>query len=95
MGSLKSSDTIRRTITADACSVAAKMRGDESKLKLWRHEGGHWEVVSDSFSLDRVQKLISGRTSNLSYFAVSTPEPGGGVLVVALAAMFLGRRRRD
>ncbi|MCY2952235.1 MAG: sigma-70 family RNA polymerase sigma factor [Planctomycetota bacterium] len=85
-------DQVGLTVRYDTTMVA-KLGLDESKLKLWRYEGGHWEVVSDSFNLDRVQKLISGRTSNLSYFAVSTPEPGG-LLVLAAAAMFLGRRRR-
>jgi len=85
-------DQVGLTVRYDTTMVA-KLGLEESKLKLWRYEGGYWEIVSDSFNLDRVQKLISGRTSNLSYFAVSTPEPGG-VLVVAVAAMFLGRRRR-
>ncbi len=86
-------DAVDLTVRYDTTLVAT-LGLDESKLKLWKYDAGRWEVVTDSVSLDRVQKLISGKTNTLSYFAVSTPEPGGLVLLGFGAALLMRRRRR-
>jgi hypothetical protein len=70
---------------------------NESVLKLWQYEGDRWVRINDaSFSRDVARNTLSGHANpDLSYFAVSAPEPSSGaVVLVAGAALLLRRRRR-
>ena len=85
-------DQLDLTVRYDSTMVT-RLGLNDANLKLWKYDDGQWQIVRDDFSLDREHKLISGQTGHLSYFAVSSPEPGG-FLILAAAALFLGRRRR-
>src|SRR5688572_99295 len=78
--------------------LAASALGlDENVLKLWRYDDGQWQRINDdSFGRDIDQNLVWGRTNDLSYFAVSAPEPTclGAVVLGSWALMRRVRRNR-
>jgi len=78
--------------------LAASMGLDENILKLWRYDSddSQWHrIMDDTFSRDTLDHLISGYApGEISYFAVSAPEPGTATLMlVGVAAIALRRRR--
>lgn len=85
-------DSVGLTIRYDYVT-ASQLSLDEPHLKLWGYHDGQWQVLQDAFRLDMDLKLISAGTDDLSYFAVSTPEPGG-MLLLGLGTLLLSRRRR-
>jgi RNA polymerase sigma factor (sigma-70 family) len=85
-------------ITVRYDDLLARSEGiSESVLKLWRFSGDSWYRINDeSFGRDEINHLIWGHAPDLSYFAVSAPEPGtmgGLVLGVGLCMMKRWRRR--
>ena len=66
----------------------------ESVLKLWKYEGGEWVRISDdSFRRYAAINVISGYAgADLTYFAVSAPEPTC-LGALALGGWMLMRRR--
>ena len=76
--------------------LAARLGLDESVLKLWQYRDGAWERIADaSFARDIDNHLLSGHArGDLSYFAVSAPEPtSAGLLLLGGAALLLRHRR--
>jgi hypothetical protein len=75
--------------------LAAELGLDESMLKLWAFNDGKWlRVIDDSFWRDTDANLIGGNLDAMQFFAVSAPEPGGGLLVFLACAAALRRDRR-
>jgi hypothetical protein len=77
--------------------LAQELGLSESILKLWKYENGSWIRINDeSFRRYSALNILSGYAGNeLTYFAVSAPEPTTiGVLVMG-GWMLMRRRRRD
>jgi hypothetical protein len=69
---------------------------NENVLKLWQFEKDRWVRINDaSFSRDTDRNTLSGHANpDLSFFAVSAPEPSGAAIVLLGGAALLLRRRR-
>jgi MYXO-CTERM domain-containing protein len=95
--SLGGFDAVELSIRYDD-GLARTLGLDEGILKLWQYDQtlGAWQRINDaSFSRNTLDHILSGTAGgDLSYFAVSAPEPGGAVLVALGAAALLRRRRR-
>jgi hypothetical protein len=79
-------------------ALASDLGLNEARLKLWQFEQGQWLRINDgSFGRDMGHHILSGHAAaDLTFFAVSAPEPGTiGAVFVAGAALLLRRRRRD
>lgn len=75
-------------------SVAAAALGkNEADLHLWAYNGQWLPIEGPDLSIDTSTHVISGDASQLTYFAVSTPEPGS-LLMIGAAMLMLARRRR-
>jgi hypothetical protein len=80
-------------------AAAAAMGLDENILKLWEYtpSDGSWHrIMDDTFSRDTLDHIIGGRApGELTYFAVSAPEPTSLMLVgIGASALILRRRRK-
>ncbi|MDQ3440278.1 MAG: sigma-70 family RNA polymerase sigma factor [Planctomycetota bacterium] len=76
----------------------AQERGlSESILKLWKYENGAWvRIDDDSFRRYAALNVISGFAgADLTYFAVSAPEPTSLGALALGGWMLMRRRRRD
>jgi hypothetical protein len=76
-------------------ALAQQLGLSESVLKLWKYENGEWIRINDStFRRYSALNILSGYAGNeLTYFAVSAPEPTM-VGAVVLGGWMLMRRRR-
>ncbi len=79
--------------------LAASMGLDENILKLWRYDpdDSQWHRIMDgTFSRDTLDHLIGGYApGDMTYFAVSAPEPGSATLLLVAAGAVALRRRRS
>lgn len=79
-------------------AMASDLALEEEVLKLWQYDSSvaAWQRISDSsFSRNTLDHILTGRASGeMTWFAVSAPEPGLGLLLVPAAAALLRRRRR-
>jgi hypothetical protein len=75
--------------------AAASLGLNEDLLKLWRFDDGAWQRMDNDewFGRDVAQNLVWGRTDEMSYFAVSAPEPTC-IGAIGLGAWGLLRRVR-
>jgi len=75
--------------------LAKSLGLNESVLKLWRYDGTQWVRINDSsFARDLGNHLLSGHAEELTFFAVSAPEPSALACLAGIAGMALLRRRR-
>jgi RNA polymerase sigma factor (sigma-70 family) len=77
--------------------LAQELGLSESILKLWKYENGAWIRINDeSFRRYSALNILSGYAGNdLTYFAVSAPEPTTIGVIVMGGWMLMRRRRRD
>jgi RNA polymerase sigma factor (sigma-70 family) len=77
--------------------LAQELGLSESILKLWKYENGTWIRINDeSFRRYSALNILSGYAGNdLTYFAVSAPEPTTIGVIVMGGWILLRRRRRD
>lgn len=78
-------------------AMASALALEEEVLKLWQYSGGEWQRINDdTFSRNTLDHILTGRASGeMTWFAVSAPEPGIGLLLLPAAAALLRRRRRN
>ncbi len=81
-------------------AMAQELRLDEDILKLWRYDTAlsQWIRINDaSFTRDTLDHILTGHApgDDISYFAVSAPEPAGATLLLLGASAALLRRRRN
>jgi hypothetical protein len=97
--SLGGFDSVELSVRYD--DALARLLGlDEELLKLWQYDSkaGAWQRIDDPAtfyrnSLDHILTATAG--GDLTYFAVSAPEPGGAALLLLVgSSALLGRRRR-
>ena len=78
--------------------MAADLGLDENVLKLWKYEAGNWVRLDGDPTFVRDTELhtltVHVDGNELTYFAVSAPEPGAIGVIVVGAGVWLGRRRR-
>jgi hypothetical protein len=76
--------------------LAQELGLSESILKLWKYENGTWIRINDeSFRRYSALNILSGYAGNdLTYFAVSAPEPTTIGVIVMGGWMLMRRRRR-
>ncbi|HYE20746.1 MAG TPA: sigma-70 family RNA polymerase sigma factor [Tepidisphaeraceae bacterium] len=79
-------------------ALAADLGLDENVLKLWKYEAGNWVRLDGDPTFVRDTELhtltVHVDGNELTYFAVSAPEPGAIGVIVVGAGVWLGRRRR-
>jgi RNA polymerase sigma factor (sigma-70 family) len=80
-------------------TMAKELKLDEDILKLWRYDTSleQWIRINDaSFTRDTLDHILTGHApgDDISYFAVSAPEPAGVTLLLLGASTAILRRRR-
>ena len=78
-------------------AMASALALEEEVLKLWQYNGGEWQRINDdTFSRNTLDHILAGRAGGeMTWFAVSAPEPGFGLLLFPAATALLRRRRRN
>jgi hypothetical protein len=89
-------DGVTLTVRYDD-TLAQSLGLDENILKLWKFEPGEgWSRINDeTFHRDPRRNLLTGAAGNdLTFFAVSAPEPSAALGAIALGGWLLTRRKR-
>ncbi|HSI35156.1 MAG: sigma-70 family RNA polymerase sigma factor [Phycisphaerae bacterium] len=96
-GEALSAGGVDLTVRYDA-ALAADLGLDENILKLWKYEAGNWVRLDGDPTFVRDTELhtltVHVDGNELTYFAVSAPEPGAIGVIMIGAGVWLGRRRR-